>query len=154
MRPSVPEPCGGPPLLCLSSSHLQLNGAGRMRLRSALCLCGQEEVKGFISKGCVSPFKSWTEDLQDSFANGRSREAGWPLCRLASEPPGSSLSCLSSFPSAHPPCSAPRPSLCNLGLRSRARDRSVVLKHPASPEAAIQPLTQVTLRCHIDGHPR
>uniref|UniRef100_A0AAA9TNR0 Protein tyrosine kinase 7 (inactive) n=1 Tax=Bos taurus TaxID=9913 RepID=A0AAA9TNR0_BOVIN len=29
----------------------------------------------------------------------------------------------------------------------------VVLKHPAS-EAAIQPLTQVTLRCHIDGHPR
>uniref|UniRef100_A0ABI8AJ87 Protein tyrosine kinase 7 (inactive) n=1 Tax=Felis catus TaxID=9685 RepID=A0ABI8AJ87_FELCA len=29
----------------------------------------------------------------------------------------------------------------------------VVLKHPAS-EAEIQPQTQVTLRCHIDGHPR
>uniref|UniRef100_F7EVC5 Protein tyrosine kinase 7 (inactive) n=1 Tax=Callithrix jacchus TaxID=9483 RepID=F7EVC5_CALJA len=29
----------------------------------------------------------------------------------------------------------------------------VVLKHPTS-EAEIQPQTQVTLRCHIDGHPR
>uniref|UniRef100_A0A5G2QVL4 Protein tyrosine kinase 7 (inactive) n=1 Tax=Sus scrofa TaxID=9823 RepID=A0A5G2QVL4_PIG len=29
----------------------------------------------------------------------------------------------------------------------------VLLKHPAS-EAEIQPQTQVTLRCHIDGHPR
>lgn len=29
----------------------------------------------------------------------------------------------------------------------------VVLKHPAS-EAEIQPQTPVTLRCHIDGHPR
>uniref|UniRef100_A0A8C0AGQ4 Protein tyrosine kinase 7 (inactive) n=1 Tax=Bos mutus grunniens TaxID=30521 RepID=A0A8C0AGQ4_BOSMU len=41
----------------------------------------------------------------------------------------------------------------NASFNIKLETGPVVLKHPAS-EAAIQPLTQVTLRCHIDGHPR
>lgn len=76
------------------------------------------------------------------------------LCRLASEPPDSGLSCLSSFFSVLPPLLCPTPLTLQPWASAPGLETGpVVLKHPAS-EAAIQPLTQVTLRCHIDGHPR
>ena len=75
-------------------------------------------------------------------------------CHLVPEPPGSGLSCLPSLPSVLPPLLCPRaPHAATLASAPGLETGPVVLKHPAS-EAAIQPLTQVTLRCHIDGHPR
>lgn len=58
------------------------------------------------------------------------------------------------LPLCSPSLALPRaPHSATLASAPGLETGPVVLKHPAS-EAAIQPLTQVTLRCHIDGHPR
>lgn len=79
---------------------------------------------------------------------------GLPALSFGSEPLGSIAPRLSSFPlpsTPAPPC--PAPHCATMASATGIETGPVVLKHPAS-EAEIQPQTQVTLRCHIDGHPR
>lgn len=183
LHPHLLSPAG--PLLSLSFSRLQLNGAGQVQSWSGLSeFLLQRKGNFLIFPNVFFSFKSGPIYLLDAFANGKSNEAMWPsvrlglpgtrqalgpwgprlqpcpqlhrasLCRLlAPEPLGSIISCLSPFPSALPPLLCSVHHSATVASATGIETGPVVLKHPAS-EAEIQPQTQVTLRCHIDGHPR
>lgn len=180
--PTPPEPCRPPPFPQLLPSPVEWGRPGAVVVRS-FRVSSSEERKLLIFPNVFFSFKSGPIYLLDAFANGKSNEAMWPsvrlglpgtrqalgpwgprlqpcpqlhrasLCRLlALEPLGSIISCLSPFPSALPPLLCSVLHSATVASATGIETGPVVLKHPAS-EAEIQPQTQVTLRCHIDGHP-